>query len=862
MIRFTLLLISILFCLTAEARHIAGGEMSYEYIGPGSGNTLRYRITLKLYRDCYSGGAQLDNAAAITIYPNGSSTPFTNLSVGLSKTVRSELSSAGPCIDNPPVICYEIGYYVQEVDLPITSNGYTLAYQRCCRIDNISNVTNSGGEGATYSAEIPGSAVSATAPRNSSAVFNAKDTVVICENNGFYYDFSAVDPDGDELSYEFNVAYAGGNTQDPRPTQAAYPPYTSINYSFPFTAFSPLGSKVTIDPTTGVISGIGPASGIYVVTVIAIEKKQGMIVNRHRKDLHIKVAPCSIASAVLEPEYVNCNDFNITIRNNSPSSLIRSYYWDFGAPGTNDTSRNEIASYTYADTGTYTVMLITNKGEECSDTAFTKVRIYPGYNPDFTFNESCKDVPIQFQDQTKARYGTVNFWKWTFGNPVFNPDTSKVKNPTYTYPATGSYIVQLIVGSSVGCRDTLEKTINIPNKPSLKMPNDTLICSIDTLKLSAIGNGSITWTPNYMINNTSVSDPLVSPDVPTKYYARLISNPGCENIDSVFVDVRTSVSVFAGNDTTICLTDSVMLKPITEGLQIEWLPSADFRDASVRNAVVRPKSTTTYTINVNLGKCGASDQITITTVPYPALTASPDTFICYGDSIQLTASGANEYRWSPASLVSNNRISNPNVSPKNSTAFIVSGFETNGCPKPSIDTVRVRVVPKVPAFAGNDTSVVIGQPLQLNATGGTLYQWTPSVGLSNPSIPNPVANLTNSTTFVVKVFEPEGCFANDTIKVTVFQTGPDIFVPTAFTPNNDRKNDKLIPIPVGVKELDFFRVYNRFGQLIFSTTTIGEGWDGIFNGQEQGSSTFTWYVQGTDYTGKTIFKKGTSTLIR
>ena len=849
-------------CSLAEARHIAGGEMSYEYLGPGTGTNLKYRITLKLYRDCFSGGAQLDVAAAITIYPIGSSTPFTNLSVALDKKVTSQLTTAGPCIDNPPVICYEIGYYIEDIELPISGNGYTIAYQRCCRIENISNLTNSGNAGATYAAEIPGTNILATAPQNSSASFNAKDTVVICENNGFYYDFSASDKDGDDLTYEFSYAFDGGSQTNPQPSIATAPPYFSISYAFPFSGVSPLGNNVSINPKTGVISGVAPASGIYVVTVIVVERKQGVIVNRHRKDLHIKVAACSIAAATLDPEYVNCKDYKITIRNKSASSLINSYYWDFGAPGNTDTSTKEIATFTYADTGTYKVTLITNRGQDCSDTAITVVRIYPKFIPKFSFLEGCKNVPIQFKDETKSSYGKLNYWKWSFGNPQFNPDSSSQQNPTYTYPNTGSYVVQLIVGATVGCRDTIENTINILDKPTIRITNDTLICSIDTLKLSAIGNGTISWSPNYMINNLSIPEPLVSPDIPTVYYARLTSAPGCENIDSVFVDVRTSVTAFAGNDTTICLTDSIQFKPITEGLQIEWLPPLDFADPTIKNAVAKPSRTTTYTINVNLGKCGASDQITVTTIPYPKLQAIADTFICFGETIPLWASGAETYRWFPSSLVSNNAIPNPIAAPRSSTAFIVAGYETKGCPKPAFDTIRIRVVPKVLANAGRDTSVVVGQPLQLKATGGMLYQWSPSTGLSNPNIDNPIATLTSSITYFVKVFEPEGCFAYDTLNVKVFQTGPEIFVPTAFTPNNDKKNDKLTPIPVGIQSLDFFRVYNRFGQLVFSTSVLGEGWDGRYNGQDQGNSTFTWYVQGTDYLGKTIFKKGTSTLIR
>lgn len=862
MIRFALLIVAFFVCASAEARHIAGGEMSYEYLGPGTGSTLRYRITLKLYRDCFSGGAQLDNAAAITIYPNGTSTPYTNLSVTLTRKVTSQLTTAGPCIDNPPVICYEIGYYIQEIELPATANGFTIAYQRCCRIENISNVSNSGNAGATYAAVIPGTNILATAPQNSSASFNAKDTVVICADNGFYYDFSATDKDGDDLTYEFDYAYDGGSQTNPQPTQATAPPYNSINYSFPFSGVRPLGNNVTINPKTGIISGIAPSSGIYVVTVIVVERKQGVIINRHRKDLHIKVAPCSIASANLDPEYINCKDYKITIRNKTSSSLINSYYWDFGAPGNRDTSTAEIATYTYADTGTYNVMLITNRGQDCSDTAVTKVKIYPKFIPKFTFLEGCQNVPIQFKDQTTSSFGKINYWKWTFGNPTFNPDTSAIQHPQYTYPALGSYVVQLIVGSDLGCRDTVEQTVNVLDKPKILLTNDTLICSIDTLKLSAIGNGTVSWSPNYMINNTTIPEPLVSPDKPTTYYVRLISAPGCENTDSVFVDVRTSVTVFAGNDTTICLTDSITFKPITEGLQFQWLPPADFKDTSIKNAVAIPTQTTTYTVNVNLGKCGASDQINVTTIPYPKLQAIADTFICFGQSISLWASGAESYKWYPYSLVSNPAIANPIATPKNSTAFVVAGYETKGCPKPSFDTVRIRVIPKVMAFAGRDTSIVTDQPLQLNATGGTLYQWTPTLGLSAVNIPDPIATISKSMAYVVKVFEPEGCFAYDTINVIVFQTEPDIFVPTAFTPNHDKKNDKLTPIPVGIKNIDFFRVYNRYGQLVFSTTTIGEGWDGKYNGQEQGNSTFTWYVQGTDYLGKTIFKKGTSTLIR
>lgn len=169
----------------AEARHIAGGELSYEYLGPGTGSNLRYRITMRLYRDCFApaGSAPLDGFAAITIYADGSQSALQNNLVPLSRTEIASLTTPGPCIDNAPQICYEIGYYIQEVELPPSVNGYDIAYQRCCRIGGITNIVNSINTGATYTAKIPGNLSVASAPRNSSPKFNTSDTVLICENN-------------------------------------------------------------------------------------------------------------------------------------------------------------------------------------------------------------------------------------------------------------------------------------------------------------------------------------------------------------------------------------------------------------------------------------------------------------------------------------------------------------------------------------------------------------------------------------------------------------------------------------------------------------------------------------------------------
>jgi len=167
--------------------------------------------------------------------------------------------------------------------------------------------------------------------------------------------------------------------------------------------------------------------------------------------------------------------------------------------------------------------------------------------------------------------------------------------------------------------------------------------------------------------------------------------------------------------------------------------------------------------------------------------------------------------------------------------------------------------------------VVIGEPLQLNAIsndtttpGGDSFTWTPIIGLNNPDIYNPIAVFsgeTDSIQYFVTATSRYGCTGVGNILVKVFKTGPDIFVPNAFTPGGPT-NNIFRPVPVGITSLAFFRVYNRWGQLVYNTTRIGDGWDGRVDGHLEESGTFVWLVEGSTYTGKTIFHKGTMILVR
>jgi PKD repeat protein len=877
-----LLLALVGFSSSLLAAHIRGGELTYRYLGAGStAGTSRYELTLKLYVDCSArGDGQLDPDVDFTIFSKTGGTRFyQSVNATLLRDTRIEYDpNSNPCILNPPTdVCYRLRYYTTVVTLEDSQDGYSIAFQRCCRIDNIRNVAgNSGDIGATYSCEIPGTRALADAIDNSSPAFNPNDAIAICVGTNFTFDFSAEDADGDSLVYDFCDAYIGGGREpgacitctSPNPTSA--PPHTRVNYNGGFSGASPLGGGVSINRNTGLISGVAPnAVGQYVVTVCAREYREGILINTHRKDIHIAVSNCQPLRAFLSPDYSFCDDFNVTFQNGQANPAGAVYIWNFGDGSDNDTVSTALGQiqHQYADSGTYTVKLkVLLAAGQCVDSTTTLARVYPGFFPGFVFNGSCVLTPFNFTDTTRSRYGTVSKWSWNFGDETTDTDVAITRTPSYKYNSLGFKTVTLQVESDKGCRGTATAQVEVRDRPTLILPfKDTLICSIDELPLIATAPGTLnpvfTWTPGTNIRFANTPNPVVFPKTTTTYKINLNDN-GCTADDSVLVRVVDQVTLSVSPDTTICLTDPVQVSAFGDGLRFEWTPAADFDDPGSKTPFVTPTTTTTYTVLARIGGCTANDQLTIRTVPYPPVNAGEDRIICFGDSSMLigTIQGA-FFTWSPQSFLLDENTLTPIAYPRFSTSYVLTVTDTIGCPKPNTDTVLVGVRPPIPAFAGNDTAIVLGQPLQLQARGAEIYRWEPSTGLSDPAIANPIANITQSQTYSVRVSTPEDCFAYDTINIAVYTSAPDIFVPNAFTPG--RNNNALFrPIPVGIARIEYFRVFNRWGQLVYSSGIASQGWDGKVAGRDQGTDTYVWMVQGTDYTGKTIFKKGTVVLIR
>ena len=875
--KFILSLILFFSLFNAFAAHIKGGFFTYEYLGPGIANTdySRYKISLTVYMSCNPSAGQLTPQINFSIFEQGFSTLVANPAVTITRQYNLFKETDEPCISLDQRGCYYtvVIYELNSIELAPSTVGYTISYQRCCRIANMQNVTNSDAVGNTYSISIPGtSSMVPNAFKNNSPNFPINDTGVVCGGSYFEYPFSVTDKDGDQLTYSLCSAFIGGSTTMPSPNPAASPPYPEVFYSSPYTGSRPMGPNVTINPVTGLISGVAPlpntTGGEFVITVCVTETRGGKYLSETRKELHIQVKDCAPVLAKLAPKPITCDGFAVNFSNSAfnPSGTL--FNWDFGNPlsGLDNNSTLSDPVHIFSDTGVYKVKLNISLGGFCANSDSMIVRVYPGFFPDFKADGPfCKGIPFKFTDLTTTKYGVTTGWRWNFGNTAVNNDTSNLKNPSYTYVNTGNYIAQLTVSNTFGCTDIVKKNIKIVDGPDLGLnTHDTLICSIDTIQLKTSTIGNYVWSPNYNISSLSSANPLISPDTATKYYVSFSDADGCKNTDSVFVDVKPFATINLGNDTTVCSPDGFKMNTISDALNFVWTPATYLSSSTIKNPIVTSSAPSiTYTVVGNIGKCQSQDQITIKTAPTPIADAGKDTIICFGDPALLQATGGSIYTWTPTQYLTASNIANPKViGLPSATQFKVVVSDTLGCIKTSIDSVIVSVDAIFQAYAGRDTSVVINEPVALNGTGGVTYLWQPATWLSNPTIANPIATPKENITYQLTAISKGGCKAMDEIQINVYKIAPGFYVPSGFTPNNDGNNDVIRPILMGMRSLKLFRIYNRWGQLLFTTSEKGKGWDGTFKGSQQDPGTFVWMAEGVTYLGENLKKQGTVVLLR
>ncbi len=530
----------------AYTSHIVGGELYYDCLG---GN--QYRITVKVYRDCNSTGAQFDQSLPITVFDgNDNQIDLFTISFPGSTNLAVNFNN-NPCVTVPSNICIEEAIYQQVVTLPNSSTGYTLAYQRCCRGPNVTNLVNPGDQGLTLIGEIPPDAVVSC---NSSPRFSNYPPLLLCANETLQFDHSATDPDGDQLVYSLCPPYQGGTSIAPAPNPAASPPYNLVNWGASFSAVNPFGTAgITIDPNTGWLTATPQNVGLYAVGICVEEWRNGVLISTTRRDFLFRVMDCEInlgAGITAQEDLVSfvsyCQGSTINFENESFGAT--SYAWDFGVPGTNtDVSSAFQPTFTYPGPGTYVVTLIASIAQGCSDTATQTFIINDEVDAEFTppDPQCITDNSYDFTGAGIIPAGSTFFWD--FGSAA-TPSTSTDQNPTnIVFSQSGPHEVSFTI-SYDDCNDTQIKDIFVFAEPVIGFGLvDALRCVPH--KANFI-NQSFSHTPYY--SQWSFGDGAVSGSThPTHTYytpgvydvdLMIYTDSGC--IDTLYLSKPSYVEVF------------------------------------------------------------------------------------------------------------------------------------------------------------------------------------------------------------------------------------------------------------------------------------------------------------------------------
>ena len=350
-------------------------------------------------------------------------------------------------------------------------------------------------------------------------------------------------------------------------------------------------------------------------------------------------------------------------------------------------------------------------------------------------------------------------------------------------------------------------------------------------------NNGASWTNIPGATNTTYVRPAVT--TPSTYLYRLaVSQRSNLNISSCAIVsnvVAISVNKFpdvAASNRGGCSGDTLFLNA-NDGVLFSWRGPMNFMSV-VQSPFIPaavPGNSGTYFVRVTSDKGCVSNDSTIASIsPRPVVNAGNDAEICEGAAVQLNSTGSNitSYQWSPSSGVSNATIPNPVALPKQTTLYILT-VANNNCKSSDSLMIVVNKLPK--ADAGPDKVILAGQSVVLNgAADGTniSYTWTPPDYMTAAGTLTPTVSPPASQVYTLHVTSNKGCgVAIDDVLVKVYK---GLFIPNAFTPNNDGLNDTWNIETLAAYPVAEVKVYNRYGQLVFDNHGISKPWDGKFKG--------------------------------
>ncbi len=587
-----------------------------------------------------------------------------------------------------------------------------------------------------------------------------------------------------------------------------------------------------------------------------------------------------------------CAPLRVVI-NNVSSTLNASFEWHVGS--TTFFNSNNVINYTISDSGTYPIWVRVRNGctDTTSDTSLIRVLHTP--RPSFTIdtNYSCYGNPVHFIHTSD----TATSFHWTFGDPLSGiSDTSLLPNPSHVYDTAGNYQVILTdtltnyqLSPVISCYASDTQIVSII-KPQVSIQGPTRVCLgerisytpviVNPANLSAIHDTAWYVDGVLMVATPTQANPFSYQfNVPGNHTIKLVATTisGCSDDTTiiVLVDTLPNMRIASPNDTVMCRQDSIRLSAVqnTNLYLYNWGPSSSGIQCSTCPITnVSPASTQTFVLTVTdpNTQCKSKDSVDIRVIQDYTLTLTPDTAtLCIGDSIYLQAFGANTYLWTWSPSGQSTDSANW-FFPTGNTIYHIESKGEYGC-FPKRDSIIIPVgqypIVSLPAdtVLPTGTNYTIIYPFPQNGPGFN-YQWTPSRYLNCDGCAYPVARVTNDICYRLVVTNIFGCKDTAETCIRTLCSNAQVFIPNAFTPT-DNINNRFTVRASGISEVKSFKVYNRWGQLVYDRSNFPPnnysfGWDGRINGQLSPPDVFVYTCEVICDNNVTYTYKGNVTLIR
>ncbi|MCB9262117.1 MAG: gliding motility-associated C-terminal domain-containing protein [Flavobacteriales bacterium] len=599
----------------------------------------------------------------------------------------------------------------------------------------------------------------------------------------------------------------------------------------------------------------------------------GCVNNTLKSTATAKVTPNPVASFTAANE---CEDSTVMFNNTSSiaEGNVTAYTWYFGD---GDSSKNASPVHVYKAAGTYNVRLVAWSDNGCRGEVTQSITVYPNPIANFTAANVCQNDVFSATDKSTVSSGNIVSWYWMFGDGT----TSTAQNPTHRYSASGTYQVTLTVTTNNGCTNTITKDVTVYILPEANFVAAP-VCENNAMQFvnaSAIGYGTMTYDWNFAGQGTSTAkDPSFTFNGFGQFNVRLIaiSNNGCRDT------INRSVTIYAAptadfSVADVCIGDaSVFVNnssvPAGDTMVEYFWNFGDSEFSGLKNPMHQYAASGSYNVTLRVkSNRGCENTVAkvanVIALPDVNLTADGTTEFCDGDSVTLRANAnARTYNWSWTGGSS----TNGSITAKDSGWYKVTiTAPPIGCSNTDSILVVVHKAPNIQAWLGSvyglkSDTIYKGESIDLHATGGVDYVWTPSTYL-NSTLGTPVRaeKVLENITYTVNGTDIYGCKGSD--QVTIF-ISPDwvLKVYNVITPNGDGKNDVMAIENIWAYPDAQITIFNRYGMEVYSAdgkTFLSAPWDGTNkNGNPLPDGAYYYVITHPDFPDKVF--KGAINIIR